>query len=333
LTNNCTILVTGTAGFIGYYLAKELLAQGHSVVGVDNFNPYYSPALKQARNTALEQYPNFSSHRMELCDFDALSALFEEAHPDKVCNLAAQANVRYSLINPRAYQKSNLEGFFNILQLSKDLGVERLVYASSSSVYGNVTELPWSEEQRVDTPISLYAATKKANELMAHNYTHLYGLPTVGLRFFTVYGPMGRPDMAMWTFSDAIMNGRPIKVFNHGDMQRDMTYIDDIIQGVMKSLFSDGLEPYEIINLGNHRPENLLDIIAVLEDGLGRKAEKELLPMQPGDLKATYANIDLAREKLGYEPVTSIKEGIPRFTRWFLDNPELIRTVREHVST
>ena len=322
-----TLLVTGTAGFIGYHVAERLLAMGHRVVGVDNFNDYYAPALKEAREARLRAHAGYTGHRLDLCDLAGIERIFDEARPARICHLAAQAGVRYSITHPRTYERSNLCGFFNVLQLSREREVARLVYASSSSVYGNVRELPFSEEQRVDTPISLYAATKKANELLAHTYSHLYGLPTVGLRFFTVYGPWGRPDMAMWLFTRDILAGRPIKVFNHGDMRRDFTYIDDIVSGVVASLFTDGLETYEVMNLGNHQSEELLELIAVLEEALGQKAERELLPMQPGDVKATYADITRAEAKLGFAPTTGIREGIPKFVAWYRENADLVARV------
>ena len=250
---------------------------------------------------------------------------FAAHQPRKICHLAAQAGVRYSLVNPFAYQKSNLEGFLNLLELAKRFPPERLVYASSSSVYAGLTEMPFSETQRVDTPISLYAATKKANELMAHAYSHLFGLPTVGLRFFTVYGPWGRPDMAMWLFTEAMLKGQPIKVFNYGKMQRDFTYIDDIVQGVVAALMAPGLDVYEIINLGNHRAEELQRVIGILESELKLKAEQQLLPIQPGDVPATYADIARARTKLGFEPLTPIDVGIPRFVQWYFDYHRLPR--------
>jgi UDP-glucuronate 4-epimerase len=322
---NDTFLVTGSAGFIGYHVARTLLGHGARVVGLDNFNDYYSPALKHDRDRELRRHPNFVSVAADLADLPALEALFEAHKPRKICHLAAQAGVRYSLINPFAYQKSNLEGFLNLLELAKRFPPERLVYASSSSVYAGLTEMPFSETQRVDTPISLYAATKKANELMAHAYSHLFGLPTVGLRFFTVYGPWGRPDMAMWLFTEAMLQGQPIKVFNYGKMQRDFTYIDDIVQGVVGALMAPGLDVYEIINLGNHRAEELLKVIGILESELQLKAEQNLLPIQPGDVPATYADIGRAREKLGFEPLTPIDVGIPRFVQWYFDYHRLPR--------
>ena len=253
----------------------------------------------------------------DLADFTGLAALFEEHRPQRICHLAAQAGVRYSLINPFAYQKANLEGFLNLLELAKRYEAERFVYASSSSVYGGLTDLPFSEEQRVDSPISLYAATKRANELMAHTYTHLFGLPTVGLRLFTVYGPWGRPDMAMWLFTEAMLAGRPIKVFNFGRMERDFTYIDDVVQGIEASLLVPGLEPYELFNIGNHRSEHLSRVIALLEEQLGVTAQQELLPIQPGDVPATFADIRRAQAKLGFQPTTPIDQGIPRFIKWY----------------
>jgi UDP-glucuronate 4-epimerase len=320
-----TFLVTGSAGFIGYHVARTLLDHGAPVVGLDNFNDYYSPALKHDRDRELRRHPNFVSIAADLTDLPALEALFEAHQPRKICHLAAQAGVRYSLVNPFAYQKSNLEGFLNLLELAKRFKPERLVYASSSSVYAGLTEMPFSETQRVDTPISLYAATKKANELMAHAYSHLFGLPTVGLRFFTVYGPWGRPDMAMWLFIEAMLKAQPIKVFNYGRMQRDFTYIDDIVQGVVAALMAPGLDVYEIINLGNHRAEELQRVIGILESELQLKAEQNLLPIQPGDVPATYADIDRARTKLGFNPLTPIEVGIPRFVQWYRDYHRLPR--------
>jgi UDP-glucuronate 4-epimerase len=313
-----TSLITGTAGFIGFHLAKSLLEDGETVVGIDNFNDYYSVKLKRDRHALLAAYPNYVGVEMDLTDFDALREVVAAHRPDCVCNLAAQAGVRYSLEHPFVYQKSNLEGFLNILEVCRHATPRpRLVYASSSSVYGGNTKLPFSETDRVDSPISLYAATKKANELMAHAYSHLYGMQTIGLRFFTVYGPWGRPDMAMWLFTDAMLAGRAIKVFNQGNMQRDFTYVDDIIQGLRQSMTSDGLEQYEIFNLGNHRSENLMDMIGILADTLGIEPKMDLLPMQPGDVQATYADTERAHAKLGFEPTTPISVGIPRFIDWY----------------
>jgi UDP-glucuronate 4-epimerase len=321
-----TFLVTGSAGFIGYHISHYLLAREARVIGLDNFNDYYSPKLKHDRDQALRKFPQFISLTADLTDRASLEKLFQDHRPQKICHMAAQAGVRYSLVNPFAYQKSNLEGFLNLLEVCKRHGVERLVYASSSSVYGGLAELPYREDQRVDSPISLYAATKKADELMAHAYAHLFGLPTVGLRLFTVYGPWGRPDMAMWLFTEAMLKGEPIKVFNYGRMQRDFTYIDDIVQGVVAALMVPGLEVYEIFNLGNHRAEELTRVIALLEQELKLKARQELLPIQAGDVPATFADIDKARRKLGFQPSTSIDLGIPRFVQWYLDYHGLARS-------
>ncbi len=313
------ILVTGTAGFIGFHLAKSLLEDGYEVVGYDNFNNYYSVSLKRDRHAILEKTAGYVGIEADLCDFGMLTDVFSDHKFDIVCHLAAQAGVRYSLTHPFAYQKSNLEGFLNILEVCRHAETPRLVYASSSSVYGGNKSLPFSETDNVDTPVSLYAATKKSCELIAHSYSHLYDLQTIGLRFFTVYGPWGRPDMAMWLFTQAMLADRPIEVFNYGKMRRDFTYIDDIIAGVKASLFTTDLDMYEVINLGNHRSENLMDMIKILADTLGVEPRMELLPMQPGDVEATYADIDKARKKLGFEPTTPIAAGIPKFIEWFRD--------------
>ncbi|MFU8779461.1 MAG: NAD-dependent epimerase/dehydratase family protein [Kiritimatiellia bacterium] len=312
------ILVTGTAGFIGMHLAHRLLNGGHEVVGIDNFNDYYDVSLKENRHRTLETRAGYTGMRIDLCDRAALDTCFAEHSIDRVCNLAAQAGVRYSLTHPHVYQESNLQGFLNILECCRHAKITRLVYASSSSVYGGNTKLPFSESDAVDAPVSLYAATKKANELMAHCYTHLYGFQTIGLRFFTVYGPWGRPDMAMWLFTKAMLEGRPIQVFNHGKMQRDFTYVDDIITGVERSLLQEqNLDPYEILNIGNHRSENLLDMIDLLSQSLGVTPQMEMLPMQPGDVPATYADITRIESKLGFAPTTPISQGIPRFVEWY----------------
>ena len=311
------ILVTGAAGFIGSYVAHSLLDDGHEVVGLDNFNDYYDASLKEARFQTLETRNGFEMVRGDLVDYDLLTTLFAQHSFDRVCHLGAQAGVRYSIENPAAYQKSNLEGHFNILEACRHAKIERLVYASSSSVYGGNKKVPFSEDDPVDHPISLYAATKKANELMSHTYTHLYGLQTVGLRFFTVYGPWGRPDMAYWLFTDAMLNGRPISVFNHGKMERDFTYIDDIVAGVKAALFVDGLDPYEIFNLGNNKPENLMDFIQTLADALGVEPKMEMLPMQAGDVPITFADVSKAQQKLGYQPTISMEEGLKRFVVWY----------------
>jgi len=311
------VLVTGTAGFIGMHLAKTLLEEGHTVVGLDNFNDYYSVQLKRDRHARLTGFPNYTGIEGDLCDSALLARIFQKYPFDVVCNLAAQAGVRYSLTNPGAYQKSNLEGFLNILEACRHAKTPRLVYASSSSVYGGNKKLPFSESDPVNNPVSLYAATKKANELMAHCYTHLYGLQTVGLRFFTVYGPWGRPDMAAWSFTDAMLAGKAIPVFNHGKMRRDFTFIDDIVSGVKAALFRPGLAPCEVLNLGNHHSENLMDMIQTLAAALGVEPKMDLLPMQPGDVEATYADITLAEAKLGFRPTTSIAQGIPKFVAWY----------------
>ncbi|MBD3347065.1 MAG: NAD-dependent epimerase/dehydratase family protein [Chitinivibrionales bacterium] len=311
------ILLTGTAGFIGFHVARKLLDRGDSVTGLDNFNPYYDVKIKEDRNAILEKYPGYRVIRCDLHDAEGMKKAFESGPYEVVCNLGAQAGVRYSLEHPHAYIDSNISGFLNVLEGCRHTGIKRLVYASSSSVYGGNTKLPFSEQDRVDTPVSLYAASKKANELMAHCYSHLYGFQTIGHRFFTVYGPWGRPDMAMWLFTKAILAGEPIKVFNKGDMQRDFTYIDDIVQGVVASLDAPDLAQCEVFNLGNNRSENLVDLITLIEKCLGCEAHKELLPMQMGDVKATYANIRHAKEMLGFEPTTPISEGVPKFIAWY----------------
>jgi UDP-glucuronate 4-epimerase len=313
------IFVTGSAGFIGMHVAEALLNDGHEVVGLDNFNDYYDVSLKEARSARLEGRKGYTLIEGDLTDKELLVSSFELHQPDRVCHLAAQAGVRYSLKNPAAYQQSNLEGHLNILEVCRHAKIPRLVYASSSSVYGGNKKVPFSETDPVDHPVSLYAATKKADELMSHSYTHLYGLQTVGLRFFTVYGPWGRPDMAYWTFTEAMLKGQAIPVFNYGKMQRDFTYITDIVAGVKAALFADGLAPYEIFNLGNSKPENLMDFIRTLGATLGVEPKMELLPMQPGDVPVTFADVSKARKKLGYEPSTPIAEGLARFAEWFKD--------------
>jgi UDP-glucuronate 4-epimerase len=319
-----TVLVTGAAGFIGFHVSAALLDRGEEVVGVDNLNAYYSVALKEARLAELSRHRGFAFHRLELAERDALAALVKQ-YPgtDRVIHLAAQAGVRHSLADPRAYVTANLVGQIEVLEMCRHLpDLKHLVFASSSSVYGGNTKLPFAVGDPVDTPQSLYAATKKADELMAHAYAHLYRLPTTGLRFFTVYGPWGRPDMAAWLFTEAILAGRPIRLFNHGAMRRDFTYIDDIVAGVLACLDrppeDDGAAPpYRIYNLGNHRAEELRRFLAVLEGATGRKAKVELLPMQPGDVPATYADIASAQRDLGFAPVTSIDDGLPRFVAWY----------------
>ncbi len=301
------------------HLAHRLLTAGHEIVGIDNFNPYYAISLKEDRHKTLESHPRYTGIRMDLCDRHALETCFKEHAVERVCHLAAQAGVRYSLTHPHVYEESNVQAFLNMLECCRHHAVQRLVYASSSSVYGGNTKLPFREADTVDAPVSLYAATKKANELMAHCYTHLYGFQTIGLRFFTVYGPWGRPDMAMWLFTKAMLEKRPIKVFNHGKMQRDFTYIDDIITGVERSLLQNhNLDPYEILNIGNHRSENLMEMIDLLAHALGCVPQMEMLPMQPGDVPATYADITQIQQKLDFAPSTPIAEGIPKFVDWFL---------------
>jgi len=313
------ILVTGAAGFIGMHLVNALLDDGHEVVGYDNFSDYYAIKLKRDRHALLQRRPAYTGIEADLADYDALRRCFADHRFDGVCHLAAQAGVRYSIDHPFAYQKANLEGFLNMLEACRHARISRLVYASSSSVYGGNTHLPFSEADRVDTPISLYAATKKANELMAHCYTHLYGLQTVGLRFFTVYGPWGRPDMAMWLFTAAMLAGRPIQVFNQGRMRRDFTYVDDIVGGVKAALFRDGLAPCEVFNLGNSRAEDLMELIRLIAAELGVVPTMDLLPMQPGDVPATYADTSLAEQKLGFHSSTPISAGVPRFIAWYRD--------------
>ncbi len=334
------VLVTGAAGFIGFYVSKTLVANGHVVVGLDNINDYYDPALKYGRLKELGIPPSkaeefgrltpsdlpgssFSFVRMQLEDRNALPELFSAQKFDVVCHLAAQAGVRYSLENPEAYIDSNIVGFLNILECCRHNNIKHLVYASSSSVYGLNKKVPFSVEDNVDHPISLYAASKKSNELMAHTYSHLFGIPTTGLRFFTVYGPWGRPDMALFLFTDAIVNNRPIKVFNHGEMERDFTYIDDITEGVVRILEKEtttreaGEDLYKLYNIGNNRCEKLTDFIGAIENSLGKKAEKELLPMQPGDVERTWADVTALKNDYGYQPNTPIQNGIDKFINWY----------------
>lgn len=317
MQNPRQILVTGAAGFIGFHVARLFLEKGWQVVGLDNFNDYYDVRLKEARHDRLQAYPAYKGVRVDLCNRGSVMELFAEMRFDAVIHLAAQAGVRYSIDHPFAYLDSNLTGFLSILEAVRHNGPQRLVYASSSSVYGGNTKLPFAETDNVDSPVSLYAATKRANELIAHTYTHLYNIQTVGLRFFTVYGPWGRPDMAMWIFADKIRRGESIPVYNYGNMKRDFTFIDDITRGVYAAATAADLDKYEIFNLGNHRCEELLDLISEIERALGREARKELLPMQSGDVPATYAEVELAHKKLGYEPVTPITDGVPRFIEWF----------------
>jgi UDP-glucuronate 4-epimerase len=327
------LFVTGAAGFIGFHTARRFLKRGDEVVGIDNLNDYYEVSLKDARLARLTSEPAFRFVRMDLADRTGVAALFERERPDRVVHLAAQAGVRYSLTNPFAYVDSNLAGFTTILEGCRRIGVQHLVYASSSSVYGANTQMPFSVHDNVDHPVSLYAATKKANELLAHSYSHLYRVPVTGLRFFTVYGPWGRPDMALFLFTRAILTGKPIDVFNHGEMERDFTYIDDIVEGVVRvtdripsanpSWSGDHPDPassnapYRLYNIGNNRPEKLLRMIEVLESCLGRTAVKNMLPMQAGDVKATAADVDDLMRDVGFSPSTPIEVGIQRFVDWF----------------
>ncbi|WP_339844671.1 NAD-dependent epimerase [uncultured Dokdonia sp.] len=327
------ILVTGAAGFIGYHLCKRLLSEGHAVVGLDNINDYYDPQLKFDRlkelgvvkgqaekwntlSTSIVE-DNFSFIRLNLQDRAALPKLFSSNSFDQVCNLAAQAGVRYSIENPEVYVDTNIVGFLNILECCRDYKVSKLVYASSSSVYGNSKEVPFTEKQSVDEPISIYAATKKSNELMAHTYSHLFNIETVGLRFFTVYGPWGRPDMAMFLFTDAILHNKPIKVFNEGNLSRDFTYISDIIDGVMKVISSALQSKSPIYNIGNSKPVKLLDFISALESELCLTATKQMMPMQDGDVHRTWADVSSLQKDFGYEPSVSVAEGISAFVTWY----------------
>ena len=315
-------LVTGTAGFIGFHLTERLLQEGRQVVGIDNMNDYYDPALKEARLQRLGNHEGFVNYRIGLEDRDAVMAVFDAAQPRAVVNLAAQAGVRYSLENPQTYIDSNIVGFGNILEACRKHEVGHLVYASSSSVYGLNTKMPFAVGDTVDHPASLYAASKKSNELMAHTYSHLFGIPTTGLRFFTVYGPWGRPDMALFLFTRAILAGEPINVFNNGQMQRDFTYIDDIVEGVILSLdnppeVANGSLPHRLYNIGNHRSEPLMKVINVIEESIGKKAMINFRPMQQGDIKETFADITAIKEDLGFDSTTPIEVGIPKFVEWF----------------
>lgn len=327
------ILVTGAAGFIGMHTTLRLLARGDQVLGVDNLNDYYDVGLKEARLKRLMSHPDFSFLKLDVADREGMTAFFQEQRPERVIHLAAQAGVRYSLTNPHAYIDANLQGFMNILEGCRHNSVEHLVYASSSSVYGGNTAMPFSEHQNIDHPVSLYAATKKANELMAHTYSHLYGLPTTGLRFFTVYGPWGRPDMALFLFTKAILEGRPIDVFNHGKMVRDFTYVDDIVEGVIRlcdkaatsnpnfdSASPDpatSSAPYRVFNIGNSQPTPLMEYIHALEQALGMEAKKNFMPMQAGDVPATSADTSELDAWVGFKPNTPVRSGVARFVEWY----------------
>jgi UDP-glucuronate 4-epimerase len=326
-------LVTGAAGFIGFHLSRRLLERGDSVIGIDNLNAYYDVNLKKSRLCKLEEIPGFTFHKLDLVDREGVNRLFAENNLDCVINMAAQAGVRYSLVNPHAYIECNIVGFLNILEGCRHNDIKHLVYASSSSVYGANTNMPFSVHHNVDHPVSLYAATKKSNELMAHTYSSLYKLPCTGLRFFTVYGPPGRPDMALFLFTRAILENKPIDVYNHGRMKRDFTYIDDIVEGVIrvsdkvpepnpdwtgdKPDSATSYAPYKLYNIGNNNPVELMKFIEVLEDCLGKKANKKLLPIQPGDVPETYADVDDLVADVGFKPATSIEEGINKFVEWY----------------
>ena len=313
------ILITGAAGFIGFHAAREFLRRGWDVVGLDNFNDYYSVQLKRARAALLTSgSPCAPVRDLDICDLAGLQSLFADESPDVVLHLAAQPGVRYSITHPFIYQKTNVEGFLNVLECCRHAAkVPKLVFASSSSVYGGNAKMPFEESDPVDTPISLYAATKKADELMAHTYAHLYKMQAIGLRFFTVYGTWYRPDMALSLFADAMLHDRPIKAFNHGDMLRDFTYVDDIVDGIVRVVEAGNLPLYDIYNIGNHRSEKLLDVIETLAAALDVTPKMEMLPMQAGDVYATYASIDKLRKAVGYEPTTTIREGIPVFAKWY----------------
>lgn len=328
-----SILVTGAAGFIGFHLSKKLCSLGYAVTGIDNLNDYYEVSLKESRLNILKKTEGFTFHKLELTDKKGIDALFEKSKFNYVVNLAAQAGVRYSLTNPYAYLESNLHGFLNILEASRHNKVEHLVYASSSSVYGANKTMPFSVHDNVDHPISLYAATKKSNELMAHTYSALFNLPTTGLRFFTVYGPYGRPDMALFIFTKAILEGKPIDVYNHGKMKRDFTFVDDIVEGIVRLVptvpkadaswsgikpdAATSFAPYRLYNIGNNSPVELLRFIEVIEEKLGKKAVKNLLPIQEGDVPETFADVDALTEAVGFKPATSIEEGIGKFVAWY----------------
>ncbi|WP_226086285.1 NAD-dependent epimerase [Mesobacillus sp. S13] len=328
-----SIIVTGAAGFIGFHLSKQLLALGYHVIGIDNLNEYYDAALKKDRLKLLETNANFTFHKMDLANQEEVHSLFKKHSINIVIHLAAQAGVRYSLTHPHSYVHSNLLGFLNILEGCRQFPVEHLIYASSSSVYGANTKTPFSEKDPVDHPVSLYAASKKANELMAHTYSHLYDIPTTGLRFFTVYGPWGRPDMAYYSFTRDIIQGNPINVFNHGDMSRDFTFIDDIVDGIVKLLHrppkrqdewnrkkpepNSSYAPYKLYNIGNNNPVKLLDFIQTLEEKIGKKAKKVFLPMQPGDVKVTYADITDLQRDAGFSPSTALDKGLESFVDWY----------------
>ena len=326
-----SILVTGAAGFIGMHVTRRLVAAGHRVVGIDNLNAYYDPKLKEARLAQLAPLPGFSFHKVDLADRAAMESLFARERFPAVVHLGAQAGVRRSLVDPHAYVEANIVGFINVLEGCRHNDCRHLIYASSSSVYGSNKHMPFSTRQNVDHPLSIYGASKKANELMAHSYSHLFALPATGLRFFTVYGPWGRPDMAMWLFADAIMRGEPLKLFNHGHMLRDFTYVDDVVEAIARLVGlppkpaadaddtdpSRSQAPWRVYNIGNNKPVEVLKVVTLLEQELGRKAKTEMLPMQPGDVPATYADVDDLMRDTGFRPDTPIEEGVRRFVAWF----------------
>ena len=319
-----SILVTGTAGFIGFHVAKRLLEGGEIVWGVDNCNEYYDPRLKAKRLAMLQEFKQFHFYRADIADQATMDELFRKIQPERVIHLAAQAGVRYSLENPHVYASSNITGFLHLLEGCRHTGVKHLLYASSSSVYGGNKKLPFSEGDRVDEPNSLYAATKKANELMAYTYSHLYDIPATGLRFFTVYGPWGRPDMALYTFTKAILAGEPVSIFNYGKMIRDFTYIDDVVEGILRLMDrlpepKDGKAPHKVLNIGNHRPVELLSFLELLEQKLKRPANRQYMPIQPGDVPATFASVEALFAETGFRPDTPVEVGISRFVDWYLD--------------
>lgn len=323
LSDNSKYLITGAAGFIGFHLSKSLLEEGYEVVGLDNLNDYYSVSLKNDRLAILKQYEKFTFEKADLVDKEKLEQIFEENKFDVVINLAAQAGVRYSIDHPEVYINSNLIGFYNILECCRHYPVKHFLFASSSSIYGNSSKIPFSVEDKTDEPISLYAATKKSNELLAYSYSHLYGIHTTGVRLFTVYGPMGRPDMAYFSFSNQIMEDKAIKIFNNGDLYRDFTYVDDIVTGIRglisksKAVTSEEMPPFKVYNIGNHKPEKLIDFIHYLEDSLGKEAKKEYYPMQAGDVYQTYADTTDLMNDVGFMPSVSLKDGLDRFVSWY----------------
>ena len=336
MTGNETIIVTGSAGFIGFHVAQRLLQAGHRVVGIDNMSPYYDVALKEARRDRLKQHPHYIDYEFDLADGSKVGEVFRTHRPGRVIHLAAQAGVRYSLDHPRSYTHSNIEGFLSIIEACRHFGVQHLVFASTSSVYGANTAMPFSEHDGADHPLTIYAATKRANELMAHSYSHLFGIPMTGLRFFTVYGPWGRPDMALFKFTRAIFANQPIEVYNNGEMERDFTYVDDLAEGIVRVAWivpalnplwngahpdpgSSGVAPFRIYNIGNARPVNLMRYIEAIERSAGRTAKKIFLPMQPGDVPRTFADTSALKAATGFSPATPVEEGVQRFVDWYCD--------------